>query len=101
MGGASYDFGTFQPPTAEQLARMWAASPVAGIDRVRAPTLIALGKRDRRVPFSQGWEYHHALKARGVPTKLLIYEQDVHAIDRPVSEADHWLQIAGWLEAHL
>jgi acylaminoacyl-peptidase len=53
------------------------------------------------VPFSQGLEFHHALKARGVPTKLLVYEQDVHAIDRPVSEADHWLQIAGWLEAHL
>lgn len=68
---------------------------------VRAPTLIALGKRDRRVPFSQGLEFHYALKARGVPTKLLVYEQDVHAIDRPVSEADHWLQIAGWLEAHL
>lgn len=68
---------------------------------VQAPTLIALGKRDRRVPFSQGMEYHHALRARGVPTKLLIYENDVHAIDKPVSEADHWLQIGAWLEEHL
>lgn len=46
-------------------------------------------------------EYYHALKARGVPTKLLIYENDVHAIDRPLSEADHWLQIGRWLEDHL
>ena len=52
-------------------------------------------------PSHQGLEYHHALRARGVPTKLLVYEQDVHAIDRPVSEADHWLQIGAWLEAHL
>jgi acylaminoacyl-peptidase len=49
----------------------------------------------------QGLEYFHALKAQNVPTKLLIYEQDVHAIDRPVSEADHWLQIGRWLEEHL
>lgn len=49
----------------------------------------------------QGLEYFHALRARSVPAKLLIYEQDVHAIDRPVSEADHWLQIGRWLEEHI
>ena len=37
----------------------------------------------------------------GVPVKLLIYEDDVHAIDRPKSEADHWLQIGEWLHRHL
>jgi dipeptidyl aminopeptidase/acylaminoacyl peptidase len=29
---------------------------------VRAPTLIALGQKDRRVPFSQGLEYYHTLR---------------------------------------
>ena len=33
---------------------MWDRSPVAHLDRVSAPTLIALGMMDRRVPPSQG-----------------------------------------------
>lgn len=49
----------------EQLAKMWASSPIALVDQVTAPVLLALGKKDRRVPFSQGLEYYHALRARG------------------------------------
>lgn len=44
---------------------MWASSPIALVDQVKAPVLLALGKKDRRVPFSQGLEYYHALRARG------------------------------------
>jgi len=55
----------FLLPSGEQLAKMWASSPIALVDQVKAPVLLALGKKDRRVPFSQGLEYYHALRARG------------------------------------
>jgi len=32
---------------------------------------------------------------------LLVFPQDSHSIDRPASEADHWLAIAHWIDAHL
>lgn len=101
LGLGRYDWTAFRPPTADELQAMWKASPVAHINRVVAPTLVALGAKDRRVPQSQGLEWFHALKSRGVEAKLLVYPEDVHAIDKPASEADQWLNIAGWLREHL
>lgn len=101
LGCGKYDWDKFSPPTAEELHAMWVASPVSHIDGVVAPTLVALGAKDRRVPQSQGLEWFHALKSRGVETKLLMYPEDVHAIDKPASEADQWLNIVDWLKKHL
>lgn len=101
LGCGKYDFGAFRPPSAEELHEMWKASPVAHIGAVVAPTLVALGAKDRRVPQSQGLEWHHALRSKGVETKLVVYPEDVHAIDKPASEADQWLNIVGWLKKHL
>ena len=69
--------------------------------QVRAPTLLAIGAQDKRVPCSQGVEWHHALKARGIPTRLLMYPEDSHPIDKPVSEADHWINVVHWINEHL
>lgn len=101
LGCGKYDFDKFRPPKAEELETMWKASPVAHVDGVVAPTLITIGARDRRVPQSQGLEWFHALKSRKVTTKLLVYPEDVHAIDKPASEADAWLNIVSWFHTHL
>ena len=45
--------------------------------------------------------YYHALRSRGVETRLFVYEDDIHAIDRPASEADNWLQIGEFLAKYL
>lgn len=101
LGCGKYDWNSYRPPTAEEVQKMWKASPVAHIGGVIAPTLVALGAKDRRVPQSQGVEWFHALKSKGVKAKLLVYPEDVHAIDKPASEADQWLNIADWLKEHL
>jgi dipeptidyl aminopeptidase/acylaminoacyl peptidase len=61
---------------------MYACSPVQHAGAAQAPTLIALGAKDRRVPFSQGMEWYHSLKSRGISAKLLCYPEDVHAIGK-------------------
>ena len=33
--------------------------------------------------------------------RLLIYPEDVHAIDRPATEAEQWVAIAEWIKEHL
>jgi acylaminoacyl-peptidase len=45
--------------------------------------------------------YYHALRAKGIPTKLMMFPEDVHAIDRPFSEAEQWVAIADWIRLHL
>ena len=56
-------------PTKELYSLLYSMSPVAYIDKVKAPTMVMLGQVDRRVPPSQGIEFHKALRARGVPTR--------------------------------
>jgi acylaminoacyl-peptidase len=103
MGPGNYDFSTFGLPKdpVAAFAAMRECSPVAHIDKVRAPTLLLLGAKDRRVPVSQGIEYYHLLKARGVPTKMLLFPEDDHALDKPSTEADQWVASANWLGKYL
>mmetsp|Transcript_12961 Transcript_12961/g.23516 ORF Transcript_12961/g.23516 Transcript_12961/m.23516 type:complete len:85 (+) Transcript_12961:526-780(+) len=80
---------------------MWDRSPIAHLKNAIAPTLIGLGMKDRRVPPSQGIEYYHALRAKDVPTKLLVYDDCDHAIDGVASEADFWINTKRWFDQHL
>ncbi|NXY80502.1 ACPH enzyme, partial [Glareola pratincola] len=69
--------------------------------QVRAPVLLMLGEDDRRVPPQQGLEYYRALKARGVPTRLLLYPGNGHALAGVEAEADGFMNMALWLVKHL
>jgi acylaminoacyl-peptidase len=52
--GQSFEESKFRGPTSDQIVKMYEKSPVSRIDRAKAPTLIALGMADLRVPPSQG-----------------------------------------------
>lgn len=99
--GAQYDFSRFQLPSEELLLKMYQLSPCRYIDNVRTPTLLCLGTKDRRVPPSQGVEYYHLLKSKGVPCRMVIYPEDNHALDKPNTEAEQWLAIIDWLTKYL
>lgn len=100
-GSSSYNWKEYRPPTLEQVQTFYSMSPVQYIGNVQTPTLIALGLKDLRVPPSQGLEWYHTLRSMGVPTKLLTYDNDDHAIDGVASEADHWINIKHWFDHYL
>jgi acylaminoacyl-peptidase len=83
------------------MQKMFEVSPVRYVNEVKTPTLICLGAKDKRVPPSQGVEYFHLLQSLGVESKLLVFPEDCHAIDKPKTEAEHWIAIASWLKAKL
>jgi hypothetical protein len=56
-------------PDREMLGRLLACSPLARVDAVTSPCLTLLGLKDRRVPPSQGFEWHYALRSRGVESE--------------------------------
>ena len=101
FGPGYYNFLNFRPPSKNEVSVMWDKSPIAHLEHVKAPTLIALGMKDKRVPPSQGLEYYHALRAKGLPTKLLVYDDCDHAIDLVASEADHWINTKQWFDQYL
>lgn len=96
----SYHCKSHRPLTAHELQICYDKSPIKNVQHVQTPTLVALGLKDLRVPPSQGLEWFHSIRGR-VPTKLLLYQEDNHAIDKVASEADHWIHIKQWFDKHL
>ncbi|NXL47271.1 ACPH enzyme, partial [Podilymbus podiceps] len=88
-------------PDPAQWTEMLCKSPICYIDRVRAPVLLMLGEDDLRVPPKQGLEYYRALKARGIPTRLLWYPASNHALAVVEAEADGFMNMVLWLLKHL
>ncbi|XP_065701660.1 LOW QUALITY PROTEIN: acylamino-acid-releasing enzyme-like [Patagioenas fasciata] len=88
-------------PDPAQWTDMLLKSPMRYVDQVRAPVLLMLGEDDRRVPPKQGLEYYRALKARGIPTRLLWYPGNNHALAGVEAEADGFMNMVLWLLKHL
>jgi acylaminoacyl-peptidase len=91
-------------PMRADLERFAAVSPVAHAGAVTAPVLMLLGAKDRRVPLEDGRRYLEALRARGAgapEARLLIFPQDSHALDRPQTEVEQWVNVAWWLRRHV
>lgn len=97
----SYHWEDYRPATKEELDKMYACSPAKLVKAVKTPTLVALGMVDLRVPPSQGLEWYHSLRSMGVPTKLLTYPDDCHAIDGVGAEADYWVHTKRWFDKYL
>lgn len=77
------------------------SSPITFIKKVKTPTLIMVGERDRECPPPQSLEFWHALKTFGVPTELVIYENEGHGIGQPAHRLDAMKRTVAWLHKYL
>eukprot|EP00854_Cymbomonas_tetramitiformis_P016484 gene16484-19570_t len=84
-------------PTPEILEKLFSISPIAHVDQVQVPTLFLLGKGDLRVPPPDGLQYVHALRARGLEARVLMFPEDGHALSKPRTELENWVVIFEWL----
>ena len=77
------------------------SSPMTFIKKTKTPTLVLHGDRDSEVPTPQGYEFWHALKAIGVPTELVIYPDEGHAIAKPEHQRDIEERLVAWFDRYL
>jgi dipeptidyl aminopeptidase/acylaminoacyl peptidase len=77
------------------------SSPIRFIKNVKTPTLVIVGERDAECPASQSYEFWHALKTLGVPTKLIIYPGEGHLFIEPKHQADRLEQTVAWFDKYL
>ncbi|HET6289264.1 MAG TPA: prolyl oligopeptidase family serine peptidase, partial [Amycolatopsis sp.] len=78
-------------------------SPFAKVDQVRTPTLVIQGAEDERCPVGQAEQWFGALRARGVPTRLVLYPGASHLfiLDGPPSQRlDFNRRVLEWVEQH-
>ena len=86
---------------AQTLAVMYNVSPVRYVDRVKAPTLLLVGKVDRRVPPTQSIEYYRCLKLHGkAKAKMLLYD-DCHPLAEVPHDTDVLINTALWFQTSL
>ena len=53
-------------------------SPSAYVTGFRIPCLVITGEKDFRVPYTQSLEFFTDLQARGVPSRLIVFEKAGH-----------------------
>jgi dipeptidyl aminopeptidase/acylaminoacyl peptidase len=76
-------------------------SPITFVKNVTTPTLVLHGEADDRVPTSQGYEYYHALKTRGVTTKMVVYPRQPHGFQEPKFTLDVAQRHLDWVEKYV
>jgi dipeptidyl aminopeptidase/acylaminoacyl peptidase len=91
FGGSAYD----QPETYR------AASPIEFVKQVKTPTLMYVGERDIECPPAQSMEFWHALKELGVPTTLVIYQDEGHELQTPEHLRDVDSRMVAWFDKYL
>ncbi|KAK2898631.1 hypothetical protein Q8A67_010049 [Cirrhinus molitorella] len=97
--GLQYAFDRL--PTSQSLISMLEKSPIIHAAQIRAPVLLMLGGRDRRVSPHQGLELYRALKSRNTPVRLLWYSDEGHSLSKVNTQSDCFLNIVLWFKEHL
>jgi dipeptidyl aminopeptidase/acylaminoacyl peptidase len=76
-------------------------SPMTYIRQTRTPALVLVGERDGEAPAPQSFQYWHALKTLGVPTQLVVYPDEGHALEDPQNRLDVSWRALAWFERYL
>ena len=76
-------------------------SPMFNVRGVTTPTMIQHGDADIRVPISQGYEFYNALKAQGVPTRMIVLPRQPHGPNEPKMQLAAMQANLEWFEKYL
>jgi dipeptidyl aminopeptidase/acylaminoacyl peptidase len=91
----------FGAPVYDDPAIYAKSSAINFIKNVTTPTLVVVGDRDGECPASQSYEFWHALRARHVPTQLMVYPNEGHGIFDPAHQQDLMERAAEWFARYL
>jgi dipeptidyl aminopeptidase/acylaminoacyl peptidase len=91
MGGQSW----------EVMERYQKHSPMFNVKGIKTPTMVQHGDADIRVPISQGYEFYNALKAQGVPTRMLVLPRQPHGPTEPRMQLAAMKANLEWFEKYL
>ncbi|HEV2177917.1 MAG TPA: S9 family peptidase [Terriglobia bacterium] len=76
-------------------------SPSNFVQNFQTPMLIVEGQLDFRVPQAQAFGIFTALQRRGIPSKLLYFEQEGHFVVKPQDSQLWYKTVLGWLDEYL
>ena len=96
-----FTYSFFKKPFWEDPSDWLAHSSVMSVGKVTTPTLLMTGVLDRRTPMPQTEEYYAALKVKGVPAKLLQFNEEYHGTGtRPSNYIRTQLYMMSWFSKY-
>jgi dipeptidyl aminopeptidase/acylaminoacyl peptidase len=76
-------------------------SPHLMVEKWDTPILIITGANDFRIPYTQSMEAFQAAQLRGIPSRLLFFEDETHFVTKPQNSVIWQKEFFGWLEKYL
>ena len=92
---------SYRQPWAGDLPRMWEHSPASRAAAITTPTLIMHGLEDHPVDPRQSIEMFSYLQLNGVPSRLVLYPDEGHGINRPSHMLDYQSRELEWFRHYL
>jgi dipeptidyl aminopeptidase/acylaminoacyl peptidase len=91
MGGPPWDQGA-----------VWREqNPIRFAARFKTPVLVTVGESDFRVPINNALEYWSALQRMKVPSRLIVFHDENHWIQKGEDSRLFYSEVAGWLKRWL
>ena len=92
-----FTYSFFRKPFWEDPSDWLAHSSLMTVGKVTTPTLLMTGVLDKRTPMPQTEEYYAALKVKGVPVKLLQFNEEFHGTgSKPSNYLRTQLYLMSW-----
>lgn len=82
-------------------AKSYTFSPHLMADNWDTPILIITGANDFRIPYTQSLEAFQAAQLKGVPSRLLFFEDEYHFVTKPQNAVIWQREFFEWLDTYL
>ena len=87
------------PWTTRSDAEKW--NPVNHVTKWKTPTLVIHGEKDYRIPYSQSLAAFTALQQQSVESKLLVFPDENHWVQKPKNSIQWHRTVFDWVGKHL
>ena len=81
--------------------RSYAHSPHKYVEKWDTPILIITGEKDFRIPYTQSLEAFTAARVRGIPARLVEFENEAHQVFKPQNSLVWNREFFGWLDKYV
>jgi dipeptidyl aminopeptidase/acylaminoacyl peptidase len=95
-----WEYGQYWDPKAME-SQYRKFSPHLFVKNFRTPTLVTGGELDYRVPYTEDLSMFTALQRMNVPSRLVMFPDEGHWIQKPQNQRLWWSEVQGWLGKYL
>ena len=93
--------GPYWDRSNEVAQRSYANSPHKFVEKWDTPMLIFTGEYDFRIPYTQSLEAFTAARVRGIPARLVEFENEAHQVFKPQNSLVWNREFFGWLNKYV